>query len=180
MHTISIRPCGPGDENSLSVVGQASFLEAFAGIVSGRDILTHCRVQHPPEKYREWVTDGRSKVWIAEIDPGQAPVGYLILTSPDLPLPDIGPTDIEIKRVYLLHKFQGQGIGARLMREAHVFAEANGYVRILLGVYSQNTASIAFYEKFGYKKVGTRRFKVGDNHYDDFIFAFTLSKKIAS
>lgn len=171
-----VRRCAAGDEDDLSLVGQAAFLEAFVGVISGRDIIAHCRRQHSREKYEAYLADPKSAVWIAEVEPGRAPVGYLVLTTPDLPLADLAPGDLEVKRIYLLHRFQGAGIGARLMKEAREHAMAHGCRRMLLGVYSGNTAAIAFYERLGYERIGTRPFKVGDNTYHDLILALTLGR----
>jgi diamine N-acetyltransferase len=176
MQPIAIRRCGPGDEVALSVVGQASFLDTFAGILSGKDILGHCVRQHSSQKYAGWLQDMDSAVWIAEVEPGQAPVGYLVLTKADLPLADISPDDAEVKRVYLLSRFRGAGLGRRLMQEAESYARSHGMRRLLLGVYSGNNAAISFYERLGYKRVGERSFTVGDNIYDDFILALSLGK----
>jgi ribosomal protein S18 acetylase RimI-like enzyme len=176
MQSINIRRCAPGDEVALSIVGQASFLDTFAGILSGKDILGHCVRQHSSEKYSAWLQDKGSAVWIAEVEPGQAPVGYLVLTKPDLPLSDISPDDAEVKRVYLLSRFRGAGLGRRLMLEAETHARTQRVHRLLLGVYSGNSAAISFYERLGYKRVGERSFGVGDNTYHDFILAMPLGK----
>ncbi|HVZ64256.1 MAG TPA: GNAT family N-acetyltransferase [Lacunisphaera sp.] len=168
---ITIRRCAAGDEHVLSLVAQAAFLEAFAGEISGQDLIAHCQRQHSAEKYAAWLQDGHTAIWIAEVAPGRAPVGYLVLTTPDLPLPDIGPHDVEVKRVYLLHRFQGNGVGALLMHEARDHAAAHGCRRLLLGVYGKNEAAIGFYERLGYRRVGTRPFKVGENVYQDLILA---------
>lgn len=168
---IAIRKCRPGDEGALALVGQASFLETFAGMIDGQDVLGHCRREHAVEKYRAWLDDGRTAIWLAEAEPGAAPVGYLVLTAPDLPRAEVRPGDLEVKRVYLLHRFQGAGIGRRLMEEARRHAAAQGAERLLLGVYSGNAAAIAFYERLGYRKIGTREFRVGRNGYHDFILA---------
>jgi ribosomal protein S18 acetylase RimI-like enzyme len=176
MQPITIRRCGSGDEIALSIVGQASFLDTFAGILSGKDIIGHCVRQHSSEKYAQWLRDPESAVWIAEVEPGQAPVGYLVLTKPDLPMADISADDAEVKRVYLLNRFRGAGLGRRLMLEAETYARARGVRRLLLGVYSGNSAAITFYERLGYKPVGERSFKVGDNTYHDFILALSLGK----
>ncbi len=175
MQTITIRKCIPGDETALSLVGRATFLEAFAGVISGHDILGHCGRQHAPEKYAAWLGDPSAHLWLAEVEPGRAPVGFLVLTAPDLPLPDLGSGDIEVKRVYVLHRFQGHGLGARLMAEANAQAAADGRRRLLLGVYSKNNAAISFYEKLGYQKVGRRSFQVGGNVYEDFVLARRLA-----
>lgn len=175
MQLATIRRCVPGDENALSLVAQATFLDTFAGVLSGRDILGHCLRQHSIEKYAHWLGDAASAVWIAEIEPGNAPVGYLVLTKPDLPLADISPLDAEVKRVYLLNRFRGAGLGRRLMQEAERHARSNGIRRLLLGVYNRNAAAISFYEKLGYQRIGERAFTVGDNTYHDFILALSLA-----
>jgi len=42
-HEIALRRCVPGDEEALALVGAATFLETFAGLLAGPDILAHCR-----------------------------------------------------------------------------------------------------------------------------------------
>lgn len=175
MTPVIIRRCSPGDESTLSLVGQASFLEAFAGVLPGPDIAAHCEKQHSREKYAAYLHAARSAVWVAEVEPGHAPVGYLVLTTPDLPIADIGPADWEVKRIYLLHRFQGGGLGARLMNTAREYAIEQRARRLLLGVYAKNTAAIGFYERLGYRKIGTRQFQVGANRYDDLILGLDLT-----
>ncbi len=171
---IRIRNCSPGDERALSLVGQASFLEAFAGVLPVGDILSHCEKQHAPGKYLSWLQDPCSKVWVLELSIGGAPVGYLVRTTPELPLVDLAPTDAEIKRVYLLHRFQGLGLGRLLMEKAREDALASGFRRLLLGVYSRNESALSFYQKLGYTIVGSRRFTVGGNSYDDHILGLAI------
>lgn len=166
---LTIRKCVPGDEAALSLVGQASFLEAFAGTLDGRDILAHCGRQHSEDVYRTWLADPAVDIWVAESK--DAPVGYVVLAPSSLPVADPRPGDIEIKRVYLLHRFQGTGLGKALMETASSHARATGKTRILLGVYSGNTGAIAFYRKLGYVDVGTREFTVGNHTYHDLILA---------
>jgi len=177
MQAINIRHCVPGDEIALSVIGQATFLDAFAGVLSGKDIIGHCLRQHSSEKYAAWLRDSESAVWITEVEPGQAPVGYIVVTKPDLPLQDITARDAEVKRVYLLNRFRGSGLGRRLMKEAESYARSRGFERLLLGVYGRNEAAISFYERLGYKRVGDRSFNVGDNIYHDHILALALGEQ---
>lgn len=176
MQPITIRKCEPGDEIALSIIGQATFLDTFAGVLSGKDILGHCIRQHSREKYAAWLRDPASAAWLAEIEPGAAPVGYLVLTTPDLPLADISAKDAEVKRVYLLSRFRGSGLGRQLMQEAQSYARLRAVRRVLLGVYSKNLAAISFYEKLGYERVGERAFTVGEGTYHDFIFALSVGE----
>ena len=108
----TLRKCGPGDEWALALVGAATFLQSFAGVLDGADILAHCRHQHAPEKYLAWLSSPQIHICVAELN--EAPVGYVMLCPPDLPVAT-STEDIEIKRIYLLHRFQGRGVGKVLM-----------------------------------------------------------------
>ena len=169
-----IRLCTPGDEFALSLLGQATFLESFAGMLDGADILAHCASKHSLAVYQRWLQSEDVSIWIAEIEPGNAPVGYLVLTPPDLPIADPRTDDREIKRIYLLHPFQGSGLGKRLMQEAFAHVRQQGCRRVLLGVFSRNTNAIAFYQRLGFVNVGDRIFKVGNTDCSDIVLALTL------
>jgi ribosomal protein S18 acetylase RimI-like enzyme len=171
---VNLRICNPGDENTLSLLGQSTFLESFAGLLDGNDILGHCASQHSSIVYRGWLEHANTKTWVAEIEPGNAPVGYLVLVPPILPIADSQVDDIEIKRLYLLHPFRGIGIGKRLMAEALIDARNRNCRRVLLEVYAGNTGAIAFYQKLGFVNVGQRSFKVINNYYEHITMALTL------
>ena len=171
---IEVHRAVPGDELALAQVGQATFLETFAGVLDGADLLAHCSRQHTHGVYHDWVADERVSIWLATIEPGAAPVGYLVLTPPALPVADPGPGDLEIKRLYLLHRFQGAGVGRRLLDAAMMHARERGARRLLLGVYAHNRDALAFYARCGFRDVGERRFRVGHNDYDDRVLALDL------
>jgi GNAT superfamily N-acetyltransferase len=174
-HTgITIRPCVKGDEQALALVGQATFLEAFAGILDGADILAHCQRQHDAQLYRDWLALPAMRLWLAEATPGGAPVGYLVLSPASLPVAEPRPDDLEIKRIYLLHRFQGQRVGQRLMQAAIEQARASGAGRVLLGVYAENHDALVFYARCGFVPVGRRTFRVGRTDYQDVILGLNL------
>jgi ribosomal protein S18 acetylase RimI-like enzyme len=166
---IAVRPAVPADAPALSLVGAATFLETYAPLLPVADILAHAAHQHAAEVYARWLTDPACGCWIAEHRPGAAPVGYLIATPPDLPLPDLDGHDWEIRRIYVLHRFQGTGLGRQLMHAVQAAAKAAGRRRLLLGVYSRNEAALAFYVRQGFTRVGTRSFRVGAGDYHDYI-----------
>ncbi len=171
---IQIRRCVVGDEEALSLIGRATFLETFAGVLGGRDIIAHCATSHTAETYRCWLADPSYQLWIAEINPGNAPVGFVVVAPAQLPLPDISGLDLEIKRLYLLHPFQGGGMGKRMISAAKEHAHSCQANRLLLGVYAHNESAISFYERAGFQKLGERKFNVGGQDYDDHIMGLFL------
>lgn len=172
--SIEIRPCVPGDADALSAVASATFLETYAGVIDGRDILRQCRTYHTPAAYEALLADPTRRLFLVEQAPGAAPVGFILLSAPNLPV-ELRPDDMELTRIYLLHRHHGGGLGRRLMETAVEAARAAGAKRLLLGVYSGNEKALAFYARHGFEKVGTRIFHVGDNGYDDFILAKNLA-----
>ena len=167
----SLRICASGSEEKLALVGAASFLEAFAGTLAGEDILAHCRNQHSAQKYAALLVAAETYACIAEVK--DAPVGYAVLCPPDLPVP-VTLDDIELKRIYLLHRFQGSGIGAALMDWSVETARSLGKRRLLLGVNAENDKAVAFYLRHGFEHAGTRKFQVGNTICSDFILARKL------
>jgi ribosomal protein S18 acetylase RimI-like enzyme len=172
---VSIRRAHGGDETRLALVGRATFLESYAQLLPAEDILAHTEQHHAPGVYADWLADPRYCCWLVESGPGRAPVGYLVLSPPDLPLADLAAGDLEIKRIYLLHPFQRQGLGRALMQQATAYARDTGHARLLLGVYSRNTAALAFYGRIGFHRVGERQFTVGASQYFDHILGINLN-----
>jgi diamine N-acetyltransferase len=171
---IEVRPAVAADAERMALLGCATFLETYAQLLPVADILSHAVHQHSATVYARWLADSQSQLWLAEHLPGLAPVGYAVLTTPDLPDVEVQQTDVELRRIYLLHRFQGSGVGATLLTAAQVGARQRGANRILLGVYSRNERALAFYARGGFEQIGTRQFRVGSNVYFDYILALNL------
>ncbi|HZX79056.1 GNAT family N-acetyltransferase [Lysobacter sp.] len=174
MAEVEIRRARLGDEDALSLVGQATFLETFSGVLDGAAITQHCREAHSPARYRDWLKDARSAIWLAGAVPGDAPVGYLVVAEPDLSVADRA-NDLELKRIYLLGRYHGGGLGKKLLGQAIAHARGAGASRLLLGVYAGNDAAIAFYRKQGFSHVADRQFVVGGTAYADHVMSLQLT-----
>jgi GNAT superfamily N-acetyltransferase len=168
-----LRRATSADAPAAAIVAAASFLETFAGILPGEDIVAHCMRNNSPAKFAGWADDPASVVTLAEHPEGAAPIGYTLLTTPDLPIdPFVG--DIELRRIYALSITRGTGLGKRLMAQAIADARSFGAKRLLLGVLGTNTHARTFYEREGFTLAGERRFNVGAGWYDDVIYAREL------
>jgi diamine N-acetyltransferase len=167
----ALRACVPGDEEALSLLGSATFLETYSGALSGADIVLHCRRHHAAARYAEWLRDTGYRICVAEF--ATAPVGYAMLSPPDLPV-EFTARDMELKRIYLLYRFQGAGVGRALMEWSLAEARARGMARLLLGVKAANEAALAFYARHGFTRIGARKFQVGAKVCDDHVLARAL------
>jgi ribosomal protein S18 acetylase RimI-like enzyme len=167
-----IRAARGEDVESLALIGSATFLETFAGVLDGPAIVAHCLKEHSAAAYARYLAGG-AEAWLAEAEQGGAPIGFSLLAKADLPGGDPA-VDLELKRIYSLARFHGTGLGAALMATA--IAAATGRAeRLLLGVYAGNDRALAFYGKQGFEQIGERRFRVGDRDYDDRILARSLA-----
>lgn len=173
-HAARVRRCTAEDADALSLIGSATFLETFAGLHTAKDILAHCRRNHAPEAYARWLADPRAAGWLLEAQPGDAPVGYALLASADVPVPDPRPDDLELKRIYLLQPFQHGGWGRRLMDAAVAHARELGSRRLLLGVWTVNEDALKFYARYGFTLAGARQFWIGDKECSDHLLALAL------
>jgi GNAT superfamily N-acetyltransferase len=128
--------------------------------------------EHGAARYAAWLKAPGYRLWIAEVE-GGAPVGYAVLGPVDLPL-ETSVQDMELKRIYLLHRFHGEGVGRRLLHTALDAAVATGTSRLLLGVYDSNHRALAFYARHGFVEAGRKPFQVGSRVYDDLVLSRPL------
>jgi len=78
-------------------------------------------------------------------------------------------SQLEISRLYVRQDWIGTGLGAALMRRIMEEARAKGCRSIVLGVWERNERAIAFYQRFGFKKIGNMEFKLGQDIQNDLI-----------
>ena len=172
----SVRRADHSDLGALALVGAATFLDAYAGVLDGADIIAHCRRVHTAASFSAALATG-GMAWLAELGSAEltgAPVGYALVEQPALP----GATeaDLELKRLYVLSRFWRLRIGATLLRRAAAAARGGGAARLLAGVYGRNERAIAFYRRQGFRMAGTRQFLVGATTHDDVVMALELDQ----
>lgn len=165
-----LRRAGVDDAPALALIGAATFLESFAGVLAADAIIGHCARHHQAEAYAALLENG-ALAWLVESSDGGAPLGYALMDTPDLAQAQEG--DVELKRIYSLSRYHGLGLGAALM--GAVVEAAAGQKRLLLGVYQGNERALKFYQKQGFTQIGTRQFQVGPRLYDDYILARPLA-----
>jgi GNAT superfamily N-acetyltransferase len=168
---IVIRRAGPADAGVLSLVGRASFLETYAGMLSGDDVVEFCRTAHDEALYARWLASPAHRLFLVESD--RAPIGYAALMLPDVPVAT-GPTDVELRRIYVLSRFHGGGLGGRLLAATMDAAREAGFTRMLLCVFSLNADAISFYTRQGFAQAGVMQFRMGANAYEDLVLARPL------
>jgi len=179
MSTFDIRRARPGDERSLSFLGQATMLQTYAGIISSRNLNDLIETEQTREDYRALLDNPNVSIWLAEVERGQAAVGYLALA----PRPDgeatgePGKAVLEIKRLHVLHRFHRNGLGKRLVDEAIKEARLRKVDKLVLVVNALNDEAIQFYRTYGFLKTGDTSYRAGDMDYPCYLFALDLGPR---
>ena len=166
-----LRPARPDDAAALALVGAATFLESYALVLPGRDLVIHCAKAHTSELYEGWIAHSAYALWTLEVGDGMV-VGYAVL-APSV-LPENRPDDLELHRIYVLAPFKSQGAGRLLMDAVVEEARKRGAKRLTLGMYGGNYPALAFYTRMGFGQIGTRTFVVGEKLCDDLVLGLDL------
>jgi len=168
---LKLRLADHADAAKLSLIGQASFLESFADDHDGDEVVRFVASDHSIAAYAQALADPDKRHWLVEEAVG-APVGYAMALPATLPGTDAS-SDFELKRIYVLSKWQGGGWGAKLYQAVEDEARARGAKRLVLSVYVKNFAAQKFYAARGFVEVG-RWFFAGFEASEDFVYAKTL------
>jgi diamine N-acetyltransferase len=166
-----LRRATAADAAKLALVGAASFLETFANDHPGDATVAFIRDYHAPSAWTETLAKADTAVWIVEETAG-CPVGYAVLSPGSLP--GTTPEDAELKRIYVLSRWHGTGIGRDLFDVAEAEARARGAARLVLSVYTRNVRAIAFYEKQGFVTIGQAVFAEFPVEFADNVMAKPL------
>ncbi len=104
------------------------------------------------------------------------PIAFIKLNHRPAPTDNANPHAIEIQRIYVLQAHQGKGLGKKLLEIAETEAMNCGASALWLGVWEKNPKAIQFYEKNGFRNIGTQHFWVGNDCQTDFVMLKTLKK----
>jgi diamine N-acetyltransferase len=159
------------DAGKLALIGAASFLETFANDHPGDATVDFIRDYHSEPAWVITLAKPNTAVWIVEEVAG-CPIGYAVLSAGSLP--GTTPDDAELKRIYLLSRWHGTGIGRALFDGAETEARARGAARMVLSVYKRNARAIRFYEKQGFAAIGEAAFAEFPVEFADTVMAKTL------
>ena len=167
----TVRRAEARDAAKLALVGGASFLESFAHDHPGDDLVAHIDDGHSRADYAGWLADPEWALWIVEEALG-SPIGYAMLGPPSLPGTEDG--DLELKRIYVLHRWHGSGLGKAVYDAVEAEARGRGAKRLILAVYRANLPAQGFYARQGFSGIATTIFKVGQAEFEDLVWAKPL------
>lgn len=166
-----IRKCTEEDARLLSAIASSTFLETYAGLLPTDEILAHCDVHYSATKFSEALKSSEFSAAVLETQPISTAIGYRVLEQVKVETDAFLIHDFELKKLYVLGRFHGTGLGRALISEAVAEAGKRGARRLVLGVYEKNASAIRFYERIGFRPIGERSVRVGSLNLRDILMA---------
>jgi ribosomal protein S18 acetylase RimI-like enzyme len=181
----SFRVASPADAEEVAAVAARTFALACPPTTTAAAIAEHIRTVLSPARFRAHLADPAHRVVLAEVA-GRA-VGYtMVVAAPPADADVAGALrlrpEVELSKVYVERGSHGAGLARPLMAETlRVARELAGdrgrdaEAGIWLGVNEHNARAIRFYERSGFRVVGTRSFRLSDAVETDHVMEQALA-----
>lgn len=170
---MNIRYANKNDSSLLAELGRKTFYDTFIEYNTPEDMEKYLSEHYSPEIQMSEIQDPNIVFLIAEEN--DVSVGYAKLKALSKGDGVTGTKPMELQRIYTIQEYIGKGVGAELMKEAIRETKERGFNCLWLGVWEKNERAITFYEKWGFKKVGSYIFVLGEDQQKDFIMELILA-----
>lgn len=160
MSDILIETASRDDAKLIAALGLVTFYEAYFEQDEPGDMANYLFETYSPERIAAEIEDPLSTYLIMFRD--RRAVGFAKLQRDSREDGVEGVMTIQLKRIYLVERAWGTGLGAELLNHCVGIATDEGCDSIWLDVWERNERGQRFYAKHGFKQVGTMEFPYGD------------------
>lgn len=162
MSEFRYRDAGLDDSALVADLFARSFVETFGHLYARAD-LDYFLEGVTEQAFAAEIANADFAIRICELD--GAAIAFAKLGPPSLPI-DTPSGTLELRQIYVLAQWQGQGVAHQLYDWAETEARRRGAKHLQLTVYVDNHRARRFYDRRGFIAVGRYEFMVG-NHADD-------------
>jgi len=159
---IEYRDAGAGDAATLAALFAEAFTDTFGTLYHPADLAAFL-AGHTAAHWTAQLADPAYAIRIGEAE-GVAGA-FVKLGPPSLPIERTRPS-IELRQLYVLPAHKGSGAAQAAMDWVIATARARGAQDLFLSVYIDNHRARRFYERYGFERIGSYHFMVG-NHADE-------------
>lgn len=163
-----VRLATEADVDELSVFAGNSYRQAYCELDDAEEIDAYVAENFSPGRIRELHAQPGSQFLLIESTteiPELLGYAHTRLAQPNHH--QIAQYPMQLVRLYLDQQHKARGLGSELMRAVIAQARAQGCDALWLGVYSLNTAAMAFYQRWGFTQVGLIEFVFAGRSYMD-------------
>jgi len=174
MSAASIRRARPDEDVPLTALMARLFVASYGHSADADNVAAFVAKNYGRAQQTRELTDPRFRTYVLEHDGEWAGYAQLKIPSP-APVALDAAAPAEVHRFYLDPRWHGRGLARPLMDTLEHEARAGGADALWLYVWQQAPQAIRFYEKCGFRVVGTSVFMVGAHATDDWTMARPLA-----
>ncbi|RDY70032.1 GNAT family N-acetyltransferase [Halobacillus trueperi] len=169
---INMTRCTLEDAETLQEIGSKTFKETFEDQNSNKNMKAYLEEAFNIKKVEKELSNPSSQFFFVTFHDEIA--GYLKVNTGDAQSEEMDDDSLEIERIYILNKFQKNGLGKYLFNKAIEMAMEQNKNKIWLGVWEKNENAISFYKRLGFVQTGAHSFFMGDEEQTDLIMVKRL------
>ncbi len=176
---MTVRLATPADAAALAEVAAVTFPLACPPTTTAEAAQDFIVTNLSEARFRTYLADPERVIVVADPGDGRPLAGYTMLVLTESSDPDvlaavrIRPTS-ELSKCYVRPDDHGRGTAAALLARTLEEARARGAAGMWLGTNVANGRAIRFYEKHGFQKVGSKRFRLGGEYEHDHVLERAL------
>jgi diamine N-acetyltransferase len=168
-----IRRAEPADAPALAEFAARVFDQTFGPDNRPEDMAAHLADRFGVRQQTAEILDPAIVTLVVE-EEGRL-IAYTQVTTLHAPPPSVtAEAPVEIGRFYVDRSWHGRGLAQRLMAAARDAARDLGGRTAWLAVWEHNPRAIAFYEKQGFRDVGSQPFRLGSDLQTDRVMVAAL------
>ncbi|WZO95774.1 GNAT family N-acetyltransferase [Isosphaeraceae bacterium EP7] len=165
---VEVRIATTADAHRVAHIGDASFRETFEKSTPPADMDLYLRSTYTESHIRDDMSEPRVTYLVAGVR-GEM-FGFAKVRECSETACVTARRPMELCRLYVLGEHAGRGVGAALMGACLDRAGSTGHDVVWLGVWQHNDRARRFYERWGFRRVGSQIFAVGsDDQLDDIL-----------
>jgi ribosomal protein S18 acetylase RimI-like enzyme len=169
---IHIRKVNITEAGALLKLSRQTFFDAFAAINNPDDIVAYATQAFTIQKIALELENSHSHFYFALLN--DEIIGYLKLNHANAQTEFQDDEALEIERIYILKKYQGNKFGEQLLNFAISQAQQAQCRYIWLGVWDQNHSAIRFYQRYGFNTFSSHYFMLGSDKQTDILMKLNL------
>ncbi len=164
---LHIVPCNIAHVKTLAEISKSTFSEAFEAANDPKDFNLYLEQAFSLEKLSDELQEPNTSFYFAYHNDN--PIAYFKLNWGDAQSEFKEFEGMELERIYVISDQQGKGVGKQLLDGIFSIAKKKGIRYVWLGVWQENPKAVAFYERHGFKKIGTHPYDIGTDRQTDWL-----------
>lgn len=167
MMNLRLERCTVEDADTLRDLSIVTYHETFAHKNTAENMDAYLRTAYDIRQLRSELANANSEFYFLYADEKLA--GYMKLNEAPSQSDINDPDSLEVQRIYVCGGFQGMGLGRFLLTTALETAMDRHKKYVWLGAWEHNEKALRFYDKMGFRPVGTHPFYMGNDRQTDYI-----------